>query len=566
VSASSGANAISRGFGSARRIAAEEFASSICIFLVMGALVACDDGEIVDRSASANTAEDVLKVESTAANGSKQAVADEMAAEEPESEDEIPAPLFPRGLITREPGVAPGYVLFNPLLSDTTYLVNNDGEVVHTWTSRYSPGGGIYLLPNGNLLRPGRDPERLSFRSGGTGGILQEIDWEGNVRWEWRFSDETRVQHHDIEPLPNGNLLVLAWEGKSREEARSAGWREEQIPDQGLWPDLLLEIQPLRPNGAKVVWEWHSWDHLIQNRDSGAENYGEPAEHPGRIDINVGSDAPEISAEELQQLQALGYVPEDATEDDLASDFLHTNAVAYHPRLDQIALSVPNFGEIWIIDHASTTEEARGPRGDLLYRWGNPSAYGRGDASGMRFFYQHDVRWIPDGWEGAGNLTVFNNGGDRPTGSFSTIDEWTPPLEADGHYAIGADAPFGPTKLSWQYQAAEPGEFYSPFISGAHRIANGNTLICSGVGGRFFEVTRSGEIVWEYRNPFGGEVTNADGSPPQPGLDERPFSVYRATRIPEDHPGLPARKLTALNPQPAWFEDAVEENGEPRRP
>ena len=44
--------------------------------------------------------------------------------------------------------------------------------------------------------------------------------------------------------------------------------------------------------------------------------------------------------------------------------------------------------------------------------------------------------------------------------------------------------------------------FYSPFISGAQRLPNGNTLICSGVKGRLFEVTRDGEIVWEYMSPY----------------------------------------------------------------
>ena len=246
----------------------------------------------------------------------------------------------------------------------------------------------------------------------------------------------------------------------------------------------------------------------------------------------------------------------DATPDDLRSDFLHTNAVAYHPRLDQIALSVPSLGEVWIVDHGTSTAEARGPRGDLLYRWGNPAAYGHGLSGDQRFFFQHDVRWIPDGQEGAGNLTIFNNGRDRPAGPWSSIDEWTPPLGPDGRYAIADGEPFGPTGLAWQFVTAEPTDFFSPFISGARRFANGNTLICSGTGGRFLEVTREGEIVWEYRNPFSGDVVNEDGSAPQPGLDASPYAVFRATRIPADHPAVAGRQLVALDPQPAWFEPA----------
>ena len=535
---------------------------SLRTLVAVCALLGCSDRDVPDPAGQGESAAEVAEVEATPADLEVHA---EAAAKEAGDEEEIPAPLFPRGLITQESGVSAGYVLFNPLLSDTTYLVNNGGSVVHRWKSEYSPGGGIYLLPSGNLLRTGRDPEQLLFRSGGTGGILQEIDWEGTVVWEWRFSDDTRVQHHDIEPLPNGNLLVLAWEVKSSDEAQRAGRRADQTPEQGLWPDWLLEVEPIRPDDAKIVWEWHSWDHLIQNADPEAENYGDPTEHPRRIDINAGSDAPEVSADELAQLQALGYVPEDATSDDLKSGFLHTNAVSYNPKLDQIALSVPVLGEIWIIDHATTTAHARGPRGDLLYRWGNPSAYGGSDAGGQRFFYQHDVRWIPDGLEGAGNLTVFNNGDGCAEASFSSIDEWTPPLTAGGGYALGEMGLFGPSELAWQFVAAKPSEFFSPFVSGAQRLANGNTMICSGVGGRFIEVTRAGDIVWEYRNPFSGSVRNADGSLPQPGLDEFPYAVFRATRIPADQPGFANRKLGALDPQPAWFDFAARESDESKQ-
>ncbi len=483
------------------------------------------------------------------------------AAPEPQRPDLfVPPPLLPRGLITNEPGVTPGYVLFNPSLSDTAYLVDNDGQVVHVWKTPYAPGGDLELLPNGNLLRGSRDPEMLGFKAGGTGGILQELAWDGNVAWEWKLSDAGRVQHHDVTALPNGNVLLLAWEVKSPEQARAAGRRVDQIPEQGLWSDLVLEIEPLRPRGANIVWEWHVWDHLVQNHDPAAANHGDPAAHPERIDLNAGAHAPQIDAAQLEQLKALGYVPADATPQDLRSDFLHVNAVVHHPRLDQIALSVPLLSEVWILDHGTTTAEAAGSAGgrygrggDLLYRWGNPAAYGRGGAAVQKLFFQHDVRWIPDGWEGAGNLIVFNNGRGRPEGAWSSVDEWTPPLGADGRYALSDGGPFGPASLAWQYKAKEPASFYAPFISGAQRLANGNTLVCSGTGGQFFEVTRAGDVVWEYRNPFWGDVRNVDGSLPQPRIDERPFSVFRATRIPADHPGLAGRALAPLDPQPAWF-------------
>jgi len=314
-----------------------------------------------------------------------------------------PPSLSPRGLVTQAPGVSPGYVLFSQSLSDTILLVDNDGRVVH---SRRNPhaGGALYLQPNGHILRTARDPNVLHFKFGGTSGILQELDWDGKVVWEWRLADEKRVMHHDIEPLPNGNVLALVWELKTREEAIAAGRRPDAVPEQGLMADWLIEVEPVRPSGARIVWEWHVWDHLVQHHDPKAPGYADPAARPERLDVNAGI-ARTVTPEELAQLQALGYVAPTATPEDLRADFLHMNAVDYHPGLDQIALSVPALGEVWILDHSTTTAEAASSRGgragrggDLLYRWGNPAVYGRGQGSPKRFFFQHDVRWIREGF------------------------------------------------------------------------------------------------------------------------------------------------------------------------
>jgi hypothetical protein len=233
------------------------------------------------------------------------------------------------------------------------------------------------------------------------------------------------------------------------------------------------------------------------------------------------------------------------------------NAVDYHPGLDQIALSVPALGEVWILDHSTTSAEAASSRGgragrggDLLYRWGNPAAYGRGQGSPKRFFFQHDVRWIPEGFPRAGNLTVFNNGRDRPDRLVSTVEEIRPPLAPGGRYALEDGRPYGPAELAWTWEL--PPDRFSPFISGAERLANGNTLVCSGADGILLEVNAAGEIVWEYRNPYTGDVRLADGSFPNATIGSFPYAVFRATRIPPDHPGLTGRKLAPLDPQPPW--------------
>jgi hypothetical protein len=174
-----------------------------------------------------------------------------------------------------------------------------------------------------------------------------------------------------------------------------------------------------------------------------------------------------------------------------------------------------------VIDHSTTTAEAAGHSGgnsgkggDLLYRWGNPRAYNAGDADDQQLFVQHDVQWIPSGYPGAGNILVFNNGGGRPDGDYSSVDEITPPVDNAGNYNG-----YGPSSPVWSYTAATLTDFYAANISGAQRLSNGNTLVCDGPEAYFFEVTAAGDVVWEYDH----------GNQP----------IFRATRYQSDYPGLP---------------------------
>jgi len=442
-----------------------------------------------------------------------------------------------------------GYVLFSPLLSTATYLIDTTGAVVHLWESDFAPGASVYLLENGHLLRPARDPELPFFAGGGQGGRIQEFTWEGEPVWDFVVASSRTMQHHDIEPLPNGNVLALVWERKSREEAIRAGRRPELVTDAGLWPDCILELEPRPPTGGQIRWEWHVFDHLVQDHDPALPNYGQLANHPELVDIN-GDQAPQSPTDEaLERLQALGYVLRGASAPDLRADHLHTNSVAYNPTLDQVALSVSRFGELWIIDHGTTTAEAAGHSGgragrggDLLYRWGNPRSYGRGSTKDQQLFGQHDVRWISRGLPGAGNLMVFDNGSGRPGGDYASVVEVTPPLAGDRSYTLLPGVAFGPARPTWTYPAPGRPSFRADFLSGAHRLPNGNTFICAGPSGRFFEVTARGDSVWEYHNPFSGDAPNPAGDPAH--------SVFRATHVPPDHPALAGRVLTPLDHQP----------------
>jgi hypothetical protein len=379
-----------------------------------------------------------------------------------------------------------GLNLFAPLRSTTTYLMDEDGNTVYTWASDYNPGHSVYLLENGNLLHTG-NTRSGSFDAGGAGGIVQEIAPDGTAVWEFEYDTGQYRLHHDIEPLPNGNVLMIAWELKTEAQAVAAGRNPGLLRDGELWPDHIIEVDP---TSNAIVWEWHVWDHLVQDYDPTKANYGVVADHPELIDLNYSTGGPPGSA-----------------------DWNHVNAIDYNAELDQILLSVHNFSEIWVIDHDTTTAEAAGAAGDLLYRWGNPQAYGAGTAADQQLFVQHDAQWIPSGYPGEGNILVFNNGTGRPGGNYSSVDEIVPPVDGSGNYTS-----YGPASPTWAYVADTPTDFYAERISGAQRLADGNTLICDGVSGTFFEVTSAGEIVWTY------------------DLGE---GVFRVTRYVSSYSGLP---------------------------
>ncbi len=412
------------------------------------------------------------------------------------------------GLLTSSQLAHPGYTLIAPISSTATYLIDLEGNVVHRWESDAEAGNAAYLLESGNLLRS----EQLApngtrtFDRGGAGGRVREIAPDGTIIWEFVHSNAAGRLHHDVEALPNGNVLMIAWEAKSSEEVIAAGRDPLLLQDGELWPDRIIEIEPILPEGGRVVWEWHVWDHLIQDHDPTKENYGDVSAHPELIDLNFAS----------------GGGP---------ADWNHTNAIAYDAQLDQIVVSVHEFSEIWILDHSTTTEEAAGHAGgkagkggDLLYRWGNPQAYGAGTRRDQILFGQHDAHWIAPGLPGAGNLLLFNNGFNRPGEKWSSVTEIKAPADSEGTYSLRAGMAYAPRLPSWRYASAD---IYSPNISGVQRLGNGNTLICSGASGRLTEVTPHGDIVWIYVNPY----ATGQGS-------KLRREVFKVRRYDSDHPGI----------------------------
>ena len=422
------------------------------------------------------------------------------------------------GLIYCDGNISPGYTLFSPISSTTSYLIDEYGREVHRWESPggHRPGLSAYLLDDGDLLRTANlgNNQPGDFSAGGSAGKIERISWEGELEWSWTYSSQTYRSHHDIEPMPNGNILVIAWEEMSEQEVVQAGKdtsgnSNKAVTSTTLWPDVILEIEPIGTDDYNIVWKWRAWDHLIQDYDSSKDNFGIVEDHPELLDVNY--------------MDAEGGASG-------GRDWMHCNGIDYNEALDQIAISCKNMNEVYIIDHSTTTQEAAGHiggdsgmGGDILYRWGNPEAYRAGDENDQVLFAQHDVQWIEQGRENSGDLIVFNNGNGRDS-LYSSVDIFTPPL-VNGSYVKNVSEAFGPVNTSWSWNIGT--EMYAPSISGAERLPNGNTLVTYGTRGTFYEVDLTGEIVWKYISPINTGEEMSQGDSIYTGNGNKVFKVKR---------------------------------------
>lgn len=369
-----------------------------------------------------------------------------------------------------------GYTLFAPNNSKSTCLVDINKNIVHRWSHNRSGGYSVYLLGNGNIIRTAQ-ASNSTFNGGGSQGYVQEVDWDGNVVWEYLYSSSTHLAHHDIEPMPNGNVLIIAWELKSATEAKAAG----RSSSGAVWPDHVIEVEKAT---SKIVWEWHAWDHLVQDYDASKANYGVVANHPELLDVNLGSS---------------GGGPGGG-----GGDWLHMNGVSYNATLDQVLISSHMMSEFYIIDHSTTTAEAKGHSGgkygkggDFLYRWGKPSNY---DATGTAYFSViHCPFWVPYDFPGGGNILIFNNGTSQRA---SSVIEITTPVTTEGGYTFTSGTGYGPTSPTWTYSNGS--SFYATDMGSCQRLPNGNTLIIDPNDGYLFEVDQAKQKVWEY--DYGSQV------------------------------------------------------------
>ncbi len=426
-----------------------------------------------------------------------------------------PEPPTKTGLILKADGVSDGYVLIAPRGHKATYLIDNDGYIVHEWKHERMASMSAYLLPNGNLLHT------LRYSDDEVGDIVQEMTWDGEVVWEYTTDRTVKRIHHDTERLPNGNTLITVWERKTKEEYTAAGRNPETVPNDEMWVDAIYELKPTGKYTADIVWRWSAWDHLVQGYDESCPNYANPSEHPERIDLNQLR----VERGEFSKL----------------SDWLHINAVEYNPvRADEIIISSHSFSEIWVVSRQT---------GALLYRWGNPKRYRKGDLMDRVLFNQHDPHWIPDGLKGAGHLLIFNNDAGLAQGRgeiYSSVIEVKPPLTPTGEWPPpGETGVYPPCEVVWEYTGSPDNKFYSVAVSNAQRLENGGTLISVGVHGLIFEIDADGNKVWEYVNPAyrqGPKLKKLEKWNAAPPPAENMF--FRAYRYTPDYPAFSGKDLS----------------------
>jgi Arylsulfotransferase (ASST) len=384
-------------------------------------------------------------------------------------------------------------VLYPPSGSTTTYLVDATNHSVHEWPSAYKAGQSAFLLADGSILRGGSindlAPDNrfvAAYREGhntifNIGGIVERISKDGEVLWSYQYYSDDYAPHHVVTVMPNGDLLMPVWRYHTEDDSIALGRDPHRLTSGGLWLDSVIEVRPEGSRGGEIVWEWRSSDHLIQDFDSTKANYGVVADHPERIDINYGKGL---------------NVPE---------DIMHLNSAYYIEDLDQIVVTSYHYSELWVIDHSTTTEQAAGGTGgrsghggDLLYRWGNPWAYGHDATDVFMLSAVHDPKWLAD----SRHLIMYdNNNADHERsldGGNSMVVEIAPPLQPDGTYQLGDDGVYGPAQ---PVSAADLGVQASS-VGTAQRLSGGRTLSCDCPNSEAIWLDSAGKVlatsaVWE---------------------------------------------------------------------
>ncbi|MBD2330055.1 aryl-sulfate sulfotransferase [Alkalinema sp. FACHB-956] len=415
--------------------------------------------------------------------------------------------VFPTGTTLYDPTQAyNSYVLFSAP-DGNTHLIDMDGNEVHRWDKFGFPpemlnpaqtdGEKGHILVQ---LKNGNSPFGNIFANQEVG----ELDWDSHVVWRWgtQAPGGKARQNHDISRLPNGNTLLL-----TTIDHPVAGVSEQAIGDQ-----RIIEVT----KEGQVVWSWTVGDHIDEfgistsGREILRQIYDDGGKGFGFLTIN---DMEPIGPNRWFDAGDSRFAP-----DNLVIDSREASFIAIIDK--QTGKIVWRLGPDYGLDDAIDNPKAPG-LGTVTNNALRPTLSLKTPRPVDQTSGQHDAHIIPEGLPGAGNLLVFDNEG--PSGF--------PPTRLSAQ--LGSRVlEINPTTntIVWQYTGIDSDQpiwgFYSSFISSARRLPNGNTLIDEGMNGRLFQVTPSGEIVWEYINPY--------YSRQQLGLDRTVSTnwVYRAQPIP----------------------------------
>ncbi len=408
-------------------------------------------------------------------------------------------------------------------------LVDMNGNLVKEWEG--ANGFPAKMLPGGQLLTTG---ERWKGYIDDAITVKQ-LDWDNTIVWEFgkyaQVDTDTgnpaagkmwiSAQHHDVQHAGNPVYYVPGHAYKMSGKTLILGhkWHvNKDVSKHLLMDDTVYEVD----ENGKVIWEWIASDHVKE----------------------YGLTKPMMKA-------IKNWEPKAGSEKN-GFDWWHQNCASYlgpnkwydkgdtrfHP--DNIILGSREANILCIISHKT---------GKVVWRLGPD--YTQGDEAGIgQILGPHHTHMIPDGLPGGGDVMVYDNGGQA---GYGEPNSQAPNGLATIHRFYSRVLEIDPVtkKIVWEYSIKshkKPWKLFgykdfSPFISSAQRLPNGNTLICEGSNGRFIEVTREGEIIWEYISPYPGNI---------PGTNY----VYRAYRVPYEWApqGTHAEEVAVVPPSNDTFQ------------
>lgn len=404
--------------------------------------------------------------------------------------------VFPTGTTIYDPAKAwNGYTVLSPLGTQAAIVIDMNGNIVKQWDGFVnSAGGPARVLPGGMIVAAtgSNAPRQESL-------ALVQQNFDGKELWRFDHAEQiprgegmqwSSRQHHDWQrdDFPAGyfspGINPTGVPAKALVLTHTNRKQPKVSPTATLEDDRILEIDA----GGKVLWEWIASDHID--------------------DFKLSASAREAIAAAPGNNAARG-----------SFDWLHVNSATYVGPNKWFDAGDQRFNPANVIISSRQISFCAiiGRDGNVVWQMG-PDFTATPELRAIRqTIGQHHAHIIPKGLPGAGNMLIFDNGGasgygtptptgpngqdifSRPTSRVLEIDPVT-------------------MKLVWSYTATT---FFATNISGAQRLANGNTLVTEGPGGRIFEVTSNGAIVWEYIYP----APASNGKAPN-------NQVYRAYRLP----------------------------------